>query len=303
MADDEFMTKEALKASFKAADASGDGFISKDELKTVFQSLSSWTDEEFDELYVAADKNSDSKLSYNEFVDWVMADAALGWGAVDSIVINDNQSITISAGIDQVHLDAPGEAPASQAPDQPVEQQEAAEEPEPIKWAQGLKMLKQCTRLDLVEELSLTPFGVDMLDEDAMYKATGEDGCERYNGEMLKEAVPIMKDLKALKKLHLQDNGFGDAEALILAPGLEHLNALEELDLYWNKMTKEGCSAIISMLSPANMPRLKGVGMYANGEWQDNDEEAVGACRAQFKEIRSGAEEDEAYLMISDLPE
>mmetsp|Transcript_93533 Transcript_93533/g.171627 ORF Transcript_93533/g.171627 Transcript_93533/m.171627 type:complete len:302 (-) Transcript_93533:54-959(-) len=301
MADEnEDMTKEALKASFKAADVGGDGFISKEELKTVFQSLSTWTDEQFDELYAAADKNADSKLNYNEFVEWVMADEALGWGAIDSVVINENQFVTISAGIDQVHLDAGGEAPAAEAPEQAAEPQEPVEEPEPVKEVYGFKMLKECKRLDLVEELSLSPFGGDMLDQDAVYKT--EDG-ERYNGEMLKEAVPIMKDLTALKKLHLQDNGFGDAEAVILASGLEYLGALEELDLYWNKMTKEGCSAIISVLSPANVPKLKSVGMYANGEWQDNDSEAVNTCRAQFREIRAGAEEDEACLMISDLPE
>ena len=35
-----------------------------------------WTDDEFQELFIAVDKNEDKKIQYEEFVDWVMGDDA-----------------------------------------------------------------------------------------------------------------------------------------------------------------------------------------------------------------------------------
>mmetsp|Transcript_133685 Transcript_133685/g.260313 ORF Transcript_133685/g.260313 Transcript_133685/m.260313 type:complete len:691 (-) Transcript_133685:205-2277(-) len=64
---------ESIKAAFKNADLNGDGYISKDELHSVFNSIGQWTDEEFDELYAAADTSQDGKLSYDEFLDWVLS--------------------------------------------------------------------------------------------------------------------------------------------------------------------------------------------------------------------------------------
>lgn len=63
---------ESIKGAFKNADLNGDGYITKDELHSVFNSIGQWTDEEFDELYAAADTSGDGKLSYDEFLDWVL---------------------------------------------------------------------------------------------------------------------------------------------------------------------------------------------------------------------------------------
>jgi len=60
--------------AFKEADANGDGVISLEELKDVFGHIGNWSDEEFEVLFQAAQTDDDGNLSYEEFVNWIMAD-------------------------------------------------------------------------------------------------------------------------------------------------------------------------------------------------------------------------------------
>jgi len=60
--------------AFKEADANGDGVISLEELKDVFGRIGNWSDEEFEVLFQAAQTDDDGNLSYEEFVNWIMAD-------------------------------------------------------------------------------------------------------------------------------------------------------------------------------------------------------------------------------------
>lgn len=60
---------------FKMHDADGNGTISKQELMTIFGTLSEWTEEEFEELFKLADTNKDGELQYEEFVTWLMPSA------------------------------------------------------------------------------------------------------------------------------------------------------------------------------------------------------------------------------------
>lgn len=59
---------------FKIADDNGDGTISKQELKRVFNELGTWSDKEFDMLFKQADLNGDGALQYEEFVKWILKD-------------------------------------------------------------------------------------------------------------------------------------------------------------------------------------------------------------------------------------
>eukprot|EP00927_Polykrikos_kofoidii_P035530 TRINITY_DN3009_c0_g1_i1.p1 TRINITY_DN3009_c0_g1~~TRINITY_DN3009_c0_g1_i1.p1 ORF type:complete len:694 (-),score=106.10 TRINITY_DN3009_c0_g1_i1:139-2220(-) len=63
---------EEVKKAFRQADVNGDGFISCDELKKTFRALGDWSDADFELLFSEADTNSDGKLAYEEFVDWIM---------------------------------------------------------------------------------------------------------------------------------------------------------------------------------------------------------------------------------------
>lgn len=60
---------EELKAAFQAMDANGDGFVSKDELKSMLSSLGEPVDDAVvDEMIAVADTNGDGKVDFNEFV-------------------------------------------------------------------------------------------------------------------------------------------------------------------------------------------------------------------------------------------
>ena len=60
---------EELKAAFQAMDSNGDGFISKDELKSMLASLGEPVDEAvINEMIALADTNGDGKVDFNEFV-------------------------------------------------------------------------------------------------------------------------------------------------------------------------------------------------------------------------------------------
>mmetsp|Transcript_125299 Transcript_125299/g.250116 ORF Transcript_125299/g.250116 Transcript_125299/m.250116 type:complete len:500 (-) Transcript_125299:266-1765(-) len=64
---------KSIKDNFAKSDRNGDGLISKEELSKTFKRLGEWSDEEFNLLFSSADVNSDGKLSFNEFIDWVFA--------------------------------------------------------------------------------------------------------------------------------------------------------------------------------------------------------------------------------------
>ena len=60
---------EELKAAFQSMDANGDGFVSKDELKSMLSSLGEPVDDSvIDEMIAVADTNGDGKIDFNEFV-------------------------------------------------------------------------------------------------------------------------------------------------------------------------------------------------------------------------------------------
>jgi calmodulin len=60
---------EELKAAFQAMDSNGDGFISKDELKSMLASLGEPVDDAvINEMIALADTNGDGKVDFNEFV-------------------------------------------------------------------------------------------------------------------------------------------------------------------------------------------------------------------------------------------
>lgn len=65
---------DQLKDHFEAADTTGDGVISEEELKNMFMKLGTWSEEEFDALFKDADLNQDGVLNYEEFIDWVLDD-------------------------------------------------------------------------------------------------------------------------------------------------------------------------------------------------------------------------------------
>lgn len=61
-----------IETVFQRFDTKGDGFIDKDELKKVMQSLDSvmWTDRRISRLLHALDRNRDGRLQYKQFVHW-----------------------------------------------------------------------------------------------------------------------------------------------------------------------------------------------------------------------------------------
>jgi len=68
---------DSIKAIFRKYDVNGDGTISKDELRSVLQTLQSgqFQDSELDEVFSIIDKNKDGKIQYAEFVDWLADDS------------------------------------------------------------------------------------------------------------------------------------------------------------------------------------------------------------------------------------
>ncbi|CAE8665547.1 unnamed protein product [Polarella glacialis] len=69
------MRKQALMATFKAADANGNGTLSKQEIGLLLRRLlMTISQKAIDELIEQADLNRDGKVSYEEFVDWIAAD-------------------------------------------------------------------------------------------------------------------------------------------------------------------------------------------------------------------------------------
>ena len=59
---------EELKAAFSQMDANGDGFVTKDELKTMLAGLGESVDEAVvDEMIAIADTNGDGKVDFAEF--------------------------------------------------------------------------------------------------------------------------------------------------------------------------------------------------------------------------------------------
>ena len=60
---------EELKAAFQAMDSNGDGFVTKDELKSMLSGLGEPVDDSvINEMINVADTNGDGKVDFNEFV-------------------------------------------------------------------------------------------------------------------------------------------------------------------------------------------------------------------------------------------
>jgi calmodulin len=57
-----------LKAAFNQMDSNGDGFVTKEELKTMLAGLGEPVDDAVvDEMVAIADTNGDGKVDFNEF--------------------------------------------------------------------------------------------------------------------------------------------------------------------------------------------------------------------------------------------
>ena len=66
--------REAIKQTFKEADANGDGTIDRNELMAILKdTLKDFSDDELAELFDSADKNQDGSLNYDEFLEWVFS--------------------------------------------------------------------------------------------------------------------------------------------------------------------------------------------------------------------------------------
>jgi len=68
---------ERVKRIFEAADHNMDGKLSRDELKSIFQKVSSWDDEMIDLLLDECDYNKDGQLQVREFIDFMFKGAKL----------------------------------------------------------------------------------------------------------------------------------------------------------------------------------------------------------------------------------
>ncbi|CAI5455974.1 unnamed protein product [Caenorhabditis angaria] len=63
-----------LKTLFRNFDLNGDGFIQKEELRSVMQKMNpSSTEEDLNEMFLSADKNSDGAIDFTEFLGIVRA--------------------------------------------------------------------------------------------------------------------------------------------------------------------------------------------------------------------------------------
>jgi len=67
------MAATKIKELFRAADTSRDGFISREELQMILSKVTDLDSEEFDILFEGSDRNSDGKLSIDEFIDWCLS--------------------------------------------------------------------------------------------------------------------------------------------------------------------------------------------------------------------------------------
>ena len=66
--------EDELKERFKLFDRDGNGFIDRDELRTVMQQLGEkLSEDEIEEMIEDADKDGDGQIDYNEFVKYMMA--------------------------------------------------------------------------------------------------------------------------------------------------------------------------------------------------------------------------------------
>lgn len=64
---------EYIKETFEAWDADGSGYIEKDELKRVLLALNpDFAERDLNKLVKTIDKNSNSRIEYNEFCEWMM---------------------------------------------------------------------------------------------------------------------------------------------------------------------------------------------------------------------------------------
>ena len=69
----------SLQTTFNTMDVNGDGFVTKEELKTLLAGLGGEvTDVQVDEMIAAADENGDGKISFEEFVNSNSLQAAVG---------------------------------------------------------------------------------------------------------------------------------------------------------------------------------------------------------------------------------
>jgi len=74
-------TLSGIKASFRRADAKGDGLIRQDHLLNVLNGIGQWRQEELDEFVdLAVAELGVGKINYNDFVDWVLSDSEASFG-------------------------------------------------------------------------------------------------------------------------------------------------------------------------------------------------------------------------------
>jgi len=287
-AETEAIATETIKRTFRAVDSNGDGLISMEELKVVFQNLGDWSDDDFDTLMSAADQDADGKLKFDEFVDWIM----------DSGV--DSDSLNMAPAYAQALAESAAEtaeaARAQEESEKPVDSYESylqsSHAQAVAEYAEGtlattlnsFDELKICEQLDVVTELSLTPIGNFNMENDG-----------RYTVDMLLKLKPFTSQLTSLKRLVLSDNQFGDAAMPALASCLQCLSRLEILELLSNDLTMVGCTTVIEALSQDALPNLTKVSMHTNPVQDDDD--AVATLTASFRELRG--EGDMAELLIS----
>jgi len=75
---------DVIKETFRGADENKDGFISRNELQSVFSLLG--CDLDLQCLMDAADKNADGRLCYEEFIDFVKASQLRMPGEIEALI-------------------------------------------------------------------------------------------------------------------------------------------------------------------------------------------------------------------------
>eukprot|EP00927_Polykrikos_kofoidii_P075699 TRINITY_DN720_c0_g2_i1.p1 TRINITY_DN720_c0_g2~~TRINITY_DN720_c0_g2_i1.p1 ORF type:complete len:838 (-),score=214.84 TRINITY_DN720_c0_g2_i1:45-2558(-) len=63
---------EEIKQAFRNADTNGDGFITKEELGPLLENICGFGSEEIEEMFAAIDSDENGRVSYEEFVDWIV---------------------------------------------------------------------------------------------------------------------------------------------------------------------------------------------------------------------------------------